>query len=106
MVGQLLTLGLTQIDKYSLTKEAIELVDKEFAEVNTKHVVFLIEILLMCIIIQITEQVQKAEACFEESHKQLIKLMRKYQSLIPNEKAVAVTKSKQCRLSKLPDVRF
>lgn len=32
--------------------------------------------------------------------------MRKHQSLIPNEKAVAVTKTKQCRMSKLPDVNF
>jgi hypothetical protein len=32
--------------------------------------------------------------------------MRKHQSLIPNEKAVAVTKTKKCRMSKLPDVNF
>ena len=30
--------------------------------------------------------------------------MRKHQSLIPNEKALAVTNIKQCRMSKLPDV--
>ncbi|CAF3469751.1 unnamed protein product [Rotaria sp. Silwood1] len=84
MVGHLLALGLTQIDQYTLTKEALELVDKEFAET--------------------TEQVQKAEACFEQSHKQLLTLMRKHQSLIPNEKAVAVTNSKHCRISKLPDL--
>jgi hypothetical protein len=30
--------------------------------------------------------------------------MRKHQSLIPNDKALAVTNSKQCRMSKLPDV--
>ncbi|CAF4165043.1 unnamed protein product [Rotaria sp. Silwood2] len=84
MISRLLTLGLTKIDQFTLTKEALELVDKEFA--------------------QITEQVQKAEACFEQSHKQLTTLMRKHQSLIPNEKALAVTKHKQCRLSKLPDL--
>jgi hypothetical protein len=33
MVGRLLALGLTQIDQYTLTKEALELVDKEFTEV-------------------------------------------------------------------------
>ncbi len=32
--------------------------------------------------------------------------MRKHQSLIPNAKALAVTKAKQCRISKLPDVNF
>ncbi|CAF1093699.1 unnamed protein product [Rotaria sordida] len=84
MVGHLLKLDLTQIDQHTLTKEALELVDKEFNE--------------------ITEQVQKAEACFEQSHKQLLTLMRKHQSLIPNEKAVAVTNSKHCRISKLPDL--
>lgn len=55
---------------------------------------------------QITAQIQKAEACFEESHKQLLQLMRKHKSLIPNEKAIAVTNSKQCRISKLPDVSY
>ena len=34
MVGRLLALGLMQIDQYTLTKEAIELVDKEFSEVK------------------------------------------------------------------------
>jgi hypothetical protein len=33
MVGRLLTLGPTQIDQFSLTKDALELVDKEFVEV-------------------------------------------------------------------------
>ncbi|CAF0813930.1 unnamed protein product [Adineta steineri] len=84
MVGRLLVLDLTQIDQYTLSKEALELVDKEFSE--------------------ITEQVQKAENRFEESHKQLKTLMRKHQSLIPNEKALAVSNSKQCRMSKLPDL--
>ena len=32
--------------------------------------------------------------------------MRKHQSLIPTDKALAVTNSKQCRISKLPDVRL
>ena len=32
--------------------------------------------------------------------------MRKHQSLVPTDKALAVTNSKQCRMSKLPDVRF
>jgi len=32
--------------------------------------------------------------------------MRKHQSLIPNDKALAVTNSKQCRISKLPDVNL
>ncbi|CAF1120033.1 unnamed protein product [Rotaria sp. Silwood1] len=84
MINRLLTLGPTKIDQYTLTKEALELVDKEFT--------------------QITEQVQKAEACFEQSHKQLTTLIRKHQSLIPNEKVLTVTKTKQCRLSKLPDL--
>jgi len=84
MVGRLLSLGPIEVDKFTLTKEAIELVDKEFAQIN--------------------EKVQKAEACFEQSHKQLTALMRKHQSLIPNEKALAVTKAKQCRISKLPDL--
>lgn len=34
MVGRLLALDLTQVDQYTLTKEAIELVDKEFTEVK------------------------------------------------------------------------
>ncbi|UJR23823.1 hypothetical protein I4U23_026799 [Adineta vaga] len=84
MVGRLLALDLTQIDQYTLTKEALELVDKEFAEIS--------------------EQVRKAEVCFEESHKQLTTLMRKHQSLIPNEKALVVSNTKQCRMSKLPDL--
>jgi hypothetical protein len=86
MIGRLLSLGLIQIDQYSLTKESLELVDKEFTE--------------------IIEQVQKAEACFEQSHKQLKTLMKKHQSLVPNEKTLAITNSKQCRISKLPDVSF
>ena len=36
MVGRLLALGLIQVDQYTLTKEAIELVDKEFTEVKRK----------------------------------------------------------------------
>lgn len=84
MIGRLLTLGLIQVEQYTLTKESLELVDKEFNE--------------------ITEQVQKAEICFEESHKQLKTLIRKHQSLIPNENILTITNTKQCRLSKLPDV--
>ena len=34
MVGRLLALGPIEVDKFTLTKEAIELVDKEFAQVN------------------------------------------------------------------------
>ena len=34
MVGRLLSLGPIEIDKFTLTKEALELVDKEFAQVN------------------------------------------------------------------------
>ena len=34
MIGRLLALGLTQIDQYTLTKESLELVDKEYAEVR------------------------------------------------------------------------
>lgn len=34
MIGRLLALGLTQIDQYTLTKESLELVEKEYAEVN------------------------------------------------------------------------
>ena len=33
-IGRLLILGPTRIDQYSLTKESLELVDKEFAEVS------------------------------------------------------------------------
>ncbi|UJR25017.1 hypothetical protein I4U23_006378 [Adineta vaga] len=84
MISRLLILGPIEVDKFTLTKEAIELVDKEFAQIN--------------------EKVQKAEACFEQSHKQLTALIRKHQSLIPNEKALAVAKAKQCRMSKLPDL--
>ncbi|CAF1207632.1 unnamed protein product [Adineta ricciae] len=84
MVGRLLALGPIEVDKFTLTKEAIELVDKEFAQIN--------------------EKIQKAEACFEQSHKQLTALMRKHQSLIPNSKALAATKVKHCRMSKLPDL--
>ncbi|CAF3755275.1 unnamed protein product [Rotaria magnacalcarata] len=84
MIGRLLALGPLNIDQFTLTKEAVELVDKEFS--------------------QITEQVQKAEARFEQSHKQLASLMRKHQSLIPNNKVLSATKIKQCRLSKLPDL--
>ena len=34
MVGRLLSLGPIEIEKFTLTKEALELVDKEFAQVN------------------------------------------------------------------------
>jgi hypothetical protein len=34
MVGRLLSLGPIEIDKFTLTKEALELVDKEFAQVK------------------------------------------------------------------------
>jgi len=37
MIGRLLSLGLTQIDQYTLTKESLELVDKEFTEVKPKN---------------------------------------------------------------------
>ncbi|CAF3765432.1 unnamed protein product [Adineta steineri] len=84
MIDRLLKLGPIEIDQFSLTKEALELVDKEFT--------------------QITEKIQKAEACFEQSHKQLTTLMRKHQSLLPNEKVLPITKIKQCRMSKLPDL--
>ncbi len=40
MIGRLLSLGLTQIDKYTLTKESLELVDKEFTEVKKKELFF------------------------------------------------------------------
>lgn len=84
IVGRLLDLGLIQIDQFTLTKESIELVDKEYTE--------------------IVDQVQKAETCFEESHRQLRTLMRKHQSLIPNDRALAATKTNRCRISKLPDL--
>ncbi len=42
MVGRLLALGLMQIDQYTLTKEALELVDKEFNEVNREKRIDLI----------------------------------------------------------------
>jgi hypothetical protein len=35
MIGRLLSLGLIEVDKFTLTKEALELVDKEFAQVKT-----------------------------------------------------------------------
>ena len=38
----------------------------------------------------------------EQSNKQLNTLMRTHQSLLPNPQALAV---KQCRISRLPDVR-
>lgn len=56
------------------------------------------------IFFQINEKIQKAEACFEQSQKQLTTLIRKHQSLIPNEKVLVAAKAKQCRMSKLPDV--
>jgi hypothetical protein len=34
MVGRLLSLGPIEIDKFTLTKEALELVDKEFTQVK------------------------------------------------------------------------
>jgi hypothetical protein len=34
MIGRLLSLGLIEIDQFTLTKEALELVDKEFAQVK------------------------------------------------------------------------
>lgn len=37
MIGRLLALGLTQIDQYTLTKESLELVEKEYAEVNHRY---------------------------------------------------------------------
>jgi hypothetical protein len=37
MIGRLLAVGLIQIDQYSLTKESLELVDKEFTEVKQKN---------------------------------------------------------------------
>jgi hypothetical protein len=33
MVGRLLSLGLIEVEKFSLTKESLELVDKEFTQV-------------------------------------------------------------------------
>ena len=44
MIGRLLSLGLTQIDQYTLTKESLELVDKEFTEVKTKKKNFFLNI--------------------------------------------------------------
>jgi hypothetical protein len=38
MIGRLLVLGLIQIDQFTLTKEAIELVDKEFVEVRKSSI--------------------------------------------------------------------
>lgn len=34
MIGRLLTLGPIEIEKFTLTKDALELVDKEFAQVK------------------------------------------------------------------------
>ena len=34
MIGRLLTLGPSQLDQFSLSKETLELVDKEFSQVN------------------------------------------------------------------------
>jgi len=36
MVARLLKLGPIEIEKFTLTKDAIELVDKEFAQVNPR----------------------------------------------------------------------
>jgi hypothetical protein len=40
MVGRLLSLGPIEIDKFTLTKEALELVDKEFTQVNILFVLY------------------------------------------------------------------
>jgi hypothetical protein len=34
MIGRLLSLGPIEVEKFTLTKEALELVDKEFAQVK------------------------------------------------------------------------
>ncbi len=34
MIGRLLSLGLTDIEQFTLTKDALELVDKEFTQVK------------------------------------------------------------------------
>jgi len=39
MIGRLLSLGLIEIDQFTLTKEALELVDKEFAQVFCFHLI-------------------------------------------------------------------
>lgn len=84
MVGRLLELNPFEVDQFTLTKESLELVDKEFHEIN--------------------DDIRKAEARFEESHKQLATLMRKHQSLIPSDRALEATNSRKCRISKLPDL--
>lgn len=38
MISRLLALGPTDIDKFTLTKEAIELVDKEFTQVMSSDI--------------------------------------------------------------------
>jgi hypothetical protein len=40
MIGRLLSVGPIEIDKFTLTKEALELVDKEFTQVNILHFIF------------------------------------------------------------------
>jgi hypothetical protein len=37
MIGRLLSVGPIEIDKFVLTKEALELVDKEFTQVNIRR---------------------------------------------------------------------
>ncbi|CAF0739373.1 unnamed protein product [Didymodactylos carnosus] len=80
MIGRLL--NIDDISKFSLTKEAIELVEKEFNEIS--------------------EQVSNAEQKFEQSKNLLKDLIRKHRSLKPISENII--KHQQCRLSVLPNL--
>ncbi|CAF0736342.1 unnamed protein product [Didymodactylos carnosus] len=80
MVGRLL--NIDDVSKFSLTKEAIELIEKEFSEISS--------------------QVRNAEQKFEQSQNVLKDLIRKHRSLKPTSEAIV--KYQQCRLSILTDL--
>jgi len=80
MVGRLLRED--NVANFSITNEAVELVEKEFN--------------------QIQEQIEKAEKNFGESQKKLKKLIPKNRSLKPTNEALL--EEQNFRLSKLPDL--
>ncbi|CAF1258726.1 unnamed protein product [Didymodactylos carnosus] len=82
MVGRLL--NIDDVSKFSLTKEAIELIEKEFSEISS----------------QVRNAVQK----FKQSQNILKDLIRKHRSLKPTSEAIV--KYQECRLSILTDVKI
>lgn len=103
LIGQLLDFGLVQIEKFPLDQHSISIVDQQFRKVRS--VVNNLESSTALFLAQINEEIQKAEGSFEKSTKKLNVLMRKHQSLIPNNRVVTMTNEKKCRISKLPEVR-